>query len=110
MRQANCVLWSVESRPSHDAFPGVVAEAWPQHDRGQDRIGELNREEAIADATFTPATKRGISVSKTEKGKGTKLLVLIDGKGLPLGVSADSAQRSDICQIEPLLEERILDE
>lgn len=53
--------------------------------------------------------KGGFSVGKTKKGKGTKLLVLIDGQGLPLGISVDSAQRSDVRQIEPLLEERILD-
>jgi hypothetical protein len=53
--------------------------------------------------------KGGFSVGKAKKGKGTKLLVLIDGQGLPLGISVDSAQRSDVRQIEPLLEERILD-
>jgi hypothetical protein len=47
--------------------------------------------------------KRGFAVGKTKNGKGTKLLVLIDGQGLPLGISVDSAQRSDVRQIEPLL-------
>lgn len=34
--------------------------------------------------------------------------MLIDGQGLPLGVSVDGAQRADVRQIEPLLSERIL--
>jgi transposase len=53
--------------------------------------------------------KGGFSVGKTKKGKGTKLLVLIDGQGLPLGCYVDSAQQADVEQIEPLLNDRILD-
>lgn len=53
--------------------------------------------------------KRGFSVGKTKKGKGTKLLVLIDGGGLPLGLDVTSASPNDVRLIEPLLENRILD-
>ncbi len=35
--------------------------------------------------------------------------MLIDGQGLPLGCYVDSAQRADVRQIEPLLNDRILE-
>ena len=38
-----------------------------------------------------PCKKRGLHVGKTRKGKGTKLMVLADGQGIPLGVSLHSA-------------------
>jgi Transposase DDE domain len=86
----------------------------PSHRRGNDCSGSLidwanSTGKWPRPMRRSPRPQRGFSVSKTRKVKGTKLLVLIDGQGLPLGVSVDSAQRSDVRQIEPLLEERILD-
>ncbi|MFM9066644.1 MAG: transposase [Planctomycetota bacterium] len=52
--------------------------------------------------------KRGFCVGKTKKGKGTKLLLLIDGQGLPMGMNVASASPSDQRLIEPLLKQRVL--
>ncbi|MEE9240704.1 MAG: IS5 family transposase [bacterium] len=48
--------------------------------------------------------KRGALVGKTKRGKGTKLMVLADGKGTPLGVCMASASPSETKLLEPLLE------
>ena len=53
-----------------------------------------------------PGKKRGADVGKTKKGKGTKIMVLIDGHGTPLGVDIASASEAEVNLIEPLLRKR----
>ncbi len=52
--------------------------------------------------------KRGECVGKTKRGKGTKTMVLSDGRGLPLGAEIASASPHEVTLIEPLLQRRIL--
>lgn len=52
--------------------------------------------------------KRGLCVGKTKRGKGTKTMVLVDGRGLPLGAEIASASPHEVTLIEPLLDQRIL--
>jgi transposase len=52
--------------------------------------------------------KRGSCVGKTKRGKGTKTMVLVDGRGLPLGAEIASASPHEVTLIEPLLDRRIL--
>ncbi len=40
--------------------------------------------------------KGGPAVGKTKRGKGTKWMVLVDGKGLPLGISLESATPAEV--------------
>lgn len=40
--------------------------------------------------------KGGSAVGKTKRGKGTKWMVLVDGQGLPLGVSLQSATPAEV--------------
>ena len=40
--------------------------------------------------------KRGSKVGKTKRGKGSKCMVVVDGKGLPLGVSIASASPAEV--------------
>jgi transposase len=40
--------------------------------------------------------KGGAAVGKTKRGKGTKWMVLVDGKGLPVGVSLESASPAEV--------------
>ena len=47
--------------------------------------------------------KRGLKVGKTKRGKGTKLMVLVDGQGTPLGVYVDSASPSEMKLALPTL-------
>jgi transposase len=52
--------------------------------------------------------KRGERVGKTKRGKGTKIMVLTDGKGLPLAADTASASPHEVTLIEPLLEKRVI--
>jgi transposase len=52
--------------------------------------------------------KRGEKVGKTKRGKGTKIMVLTDAEGLPLGADTASASPHEVKLIEPLLEKRVL--
>jgi len=55
-----------------------------------------------------PGKKRGDLVGKTKRGKGTKIMVLADGRGIPLGATIASASPHEVTLIEPLLERRLL--
>jgi len=48
--------------------------------------------------------KRGLLVGKTTRGKGTKLVVLVDGQGTPLGLHVDSASPSEVRLLVQTLE------
>jgi transposase len=52
--------------------------------------------------------KRGFCVGKTKRGKGTKTMVLADGRGLPLAAEIASASPHEVTLIEPLVQQRIL--
>ena len=47
--------------------------------------------------------KRGDKVGKTKKGKGTKLMVIADGRGIPLGIHIDSASPSEVKLVDQTL-------
>lgn len=48
--------------------------------------------------------KGGPDVGKTKRGKGSKCMVVVDGAGLPLGISITSASPSEMKLAEPTLE------
>jgi transposase len=53
--------------------------------------GQLRIDQAFIDATFAPAKGAGEGVGLTRKGKGTKIQIIVDGHGVPLGASVASA-------------------
>ena len=50
-----------------------------------------------------PSEKGGDAVGKTKRGKGTKWMVLVDGKGVPLGVRLESASPHEVTLAEATL-------
>ena len=48
--------------------------------------------------------KGGQAVGLTRKGKGTKVMMVIDGAGIPLGTLVESAQRAEVQLAEPVLD------
>lgn len=46
---------------------------------------------ASLDGTFVAAAKGGTHIGKTIRGKGSKIMVIVDGHGLPLGLHLDQA-------------------
>lgn len=53
--------------------------------------GRIHLDECFIDATFAAARGGGLEVGLTRKGKGTKLQVVVDAQGLPVGVSRAAA-------------------
>ena len=47
--------------------------------------------------------KRGAGVGKTKRGKGSKCLVLVIGKGIPLEEVPDSASPAEITLLDKVL-------
>lgn len=43
-------------------------------------------------------------MGKTKRGKGTKIMAVVDGNGLPVGVRIDSASPHEVTLVEPTLD------
>ena len=54
--------------------------------------------------------KRGAGVGKTKRGKGSKIMAVADGTGLPIAISVGSASPHEVKLVEPTLEARFVDE
>jgi len=52
--------------------------------------------------------KRGRLVGKTKRGKGTKIMGIADGHGLPLALRTESAAPAEVKLVESTLEQRIV--
>jgi hypothetical protein len=52
--------------------------------------------------------KKELCVGKTKRDKGSKLIALADGHGLPLAVCAESASAADVRLVNRTLEERFV--
>jgi hypothetical protein len=57
-----------------------------------------------------PGQKRGRQVGKTKRGKGTKIMGIADGHGLPLALRTESASPAEVKLVQATLEERIVAE
>jgi transposase len=82
---------------------GLVAAAAPAR---RVEIDPLGRSDGRWDVF--PGQKGGFCVGKTKRGKGTKIMLLVDGRGTPLGVDIASASPAEVKLIESLLEKRVL--
>lgn len=52
--------------------------------------------------------KRGSSIGKTKRGKGTKLMAVADGAGIPLAIHAASASPHEVTLVLDTLKERFV--
>jgi hypothetical protein len=62
-------------------------------------------EEAFIDGSFAPAKKGGEGVGKTKRGKGTKIMAVADGAGLPVAICAESATPHEVTLVQQTLAE-----
>ena len=54
--------------------------------------------------------KRGSCVGKTKRGKGTKIMAVTDGNGLPVAIRTTSASPHEVTLLEETLDDAFLDE
>jgi len=58
--------------------------------------GVLDEEESFIDATFAMATGGGAEIGSTKRGKGLKIMAIVDGHGVPLSVSTHAANHHQV--------------
>ena len=58
--------------------------------------GALNEEECFIDATFIMAKGGGLEIGATKRGKGMKIMAIVDRHGLPLSVSTHAANHHEV--------------
>jgi transposase len=58
--------------------------------------GVLDEEEYFIDATFVMAKGGGAEVGPTKRGKGMKIIAIVDRHGLPLSVSTHAANHHEV--------------
>ena len=58
--------------------------------------GELDQEECFIDATFAFAKGGGAEIGPTKRGKGVKIMAIVDRHGLPLSVSTHAANHHEV--------------
>lgn len=54
--------------------------------------------------------KRGLRVGKTKRGKGTKIMAVADGNGLPVAVCTESASPAEVKLVSQTLEQRFVED
>ena len=58
--------------------------------------GALDEEECFIDATFVMAKGGGSEIGPTKRGKGMKIMAIVDRHGLPLSVSTHAANHHEV--------------
>ena len=58
--------------------------------------GVLDEEDSFIDATFAMAKGGGADVGPTKRGKGLKIMAIVDRHGLPLSVSTHAANHHEV--------------
>jgi transposase len=67
------------------------------------RTPAIEMERIVSGRQFRSREKRGCGVGKTKRGKGTKWMVVVDGRGLPLGNYLHSASPAEVRLAETTL-------
>ena len=67
------------------------------------RAPAIEVERIVSGRQFRSREKRGCGVGKTKRGKGTKWMVVVDGRGLPLGNYLHSASPAEVKLAETTL-------
>jgi transposase len=62
--------------------------------------GVLDERESFIDATFASAKGGGDEIGKTKRGKGVKIMAIVDRHGLPLAVSTHAANHHEVTLVQ----------
>ena len=65
--------------------------------------GALDEEECFIDATFVMAKGGGSGIGPTKRGKGMKIMAIVDRHGLPLSVSTHAANHHEVRLVQAML-------
>lgn len=62
--------------------------------------GDIDERECFIDATFASAKGGGDSIGKTKRGKGVKIMGIVDRNGLPLAVCTHAANHHEVTLVQ----------
>ena len=62
--------------------------------------GAVDERECFIDTTFAPAKGGGEEIGKTKRGKGVKIMAIVDRHGLPLAVSTHAANHHEVTLVQ----------
>lgn len=62
--------------------------------------GAIDERESFIDATFASAQGGGAGIGPTRRGKGVKILAIVDRHGLPLSVSTHAANHHEVTLVQ----------
>ena len=62
--------------------------------------GAIDERESFIDATFACAKGGGEEIGKTKRGKGVKIMAIVDRHGLPLAVSTHAANHHEVTLVQ----------
>jgi transposase len=62
--------------------------------------GAIDEREAFIDATFASAKGGGDAIGPTKRGKGVKIMAIVDRHGLPLSVSTHAANHHEVTLVQ----------
>jgi transposase len=83
---------------------GVFEKLLQTAGRCVERRGEYRLYECFIDATFSKAKGGGDGIGVTRVGKGVKIMVLVDARGLPVAVDTTSAGPHESRLVQPLFD------
>lgn len=62
--------------------------------------GDIDESECFIDAMFCPAKGGGTEIGKTKRGKGVKIMSIVDRHGLPVAVSTHAANHHEVTLVQ----------
>ena len=89
---------------------GLLTELFAEAGRGSARPRQAGFERNVHRCQLQFGEKRGSAVGPTRRGKGSKIMAISDGHGLPLAVHVASASPHETKLVEATLERRFLAE
>ena len=107
---------SLSSLPNLSSPLSTVAAVWVAHSTAAETGGRLTRprkagpERIVHRRHFQFGEKGGSAVGPTRRGKGSKIMAISDGHGLPLAVYVASASPHETKLVESTLQRRFLAE
>lgn len=78
----------------------VLREVLTQLSNGFREEGMIDERESFIDATFAFAKGGGDEIGPTKRGKGVKILAIVDRHGLPLSVSTHAANHHEVTLVQ----------
>jgi transposase len=82
---------------------GIWEKIWRKLLQMLDEKRAIDWSRGFLDGSFVAAKRGGDQVGKTRIGKGSKVMVIADGNGLPIGIYVTSANHHEIKLAQPTL-------